>query len=253
MRKSESTNGTNAAEKHSDSVPSPALTPVAQVAGHTPAAAARTIPASSGNRQGHKVATRPSNGKGDVRWSRNFLAGKTALKPDYEDVHGVATTKAASVQLLKASDQYFFYPLAGPGGRLAIHPIVDKGRLPTHAPSFSCGSDIVDFAVDSFDGKRVYIACADAKIYVFEVPHKLEGDVGQASAVLSDGMDKLFELQSHPAIRNLLLSVSDDKGSAHVRVWDTATGEAICKQAVSGNGVSLDRYSRAGVSLTSMT
>lgn len=36
-------------------------------------------------------------------WSRSFLAGKTALKPDYDDLHGVAMTMNAAVQLLKVT------------------------------------------------------------------------------------------------------------------------------------------------------
>jgi coronin-7 len=141
------------------------------------------------------------------------------------------------MHLLKASDEYFFYPLAGPGGRLAVHSVAQKGRLPTHAPSLACGSDIVDFAFDPFDGKRVYIACADAKIRTFYVPERLEGDYGEAAESLNDGMDKLFELQPHPTVRDLLLSVSDDRGSSYIRVWDTKAGQVLCKMAVPGYGV----------------
>lgn len=176
---------------------------------------------------------------GDVRWSRNFLAGKTALKPEYEDVHGVATTKAASAQLLRASQEFFFYPLSGPGGRLAVHPVVSKGRLPTHAPTLSSGSDIVDFVLDPFDPKRAYLACSDGKIHVFDVPAETSGDLAEATSVLSDGMDKLFELQPHPAIKSLLLSVSDDKGSTFVRVWNAVTADVICKIRIPGGGVSV--------------
>ena len=41
--------------------------------------------------------------KTESHWSRSFLVGKTALKPDYDDVHGTASTVGASVQLLKVS------------------------------------------------------------------------------------------------------------------------------------------------------
>lgn len=183
-----------------------------------------------------KTVSAPS--KSDVRWSRNFLAGKTALKPDYEDVHGVATTKGAAVQLLKASQEYFFYPLGGPGGRLAVHPIASKGRLPTHAPTLATGSDIVDFALDPFDSKRAYIACSDGKIHAYDVPTELGGDHGEARAILADGMDKLYELHPHSNVKDLLLSVSDDKGKSTLRVWNAATAESSLKVEVSGNGVS---------------
>ena len=172
-----------------------------------------------------------------AHWSRSFLAGKTALKPDYEDVHGVATTLGASVQLLKVSGTHLFYPLAGPGGRLAVHPISAKGRLPVHAPSLACGSDIIDFVLDPFDERRVYLACQDAKIRVFRVPEQLEGDYGETEVVLDDGADKLLEMQAHPTIKGLLLCVCDDRGDATLRVWDTRAGRVIAKATVPGKGV----------------
>jgi coronin-7 len=36
-------------------------------------------------------------------WSRKFLTGKTPLKPDYYDLHGLSTTMGADVQLIKVS------------------------------------------------------------------------------------------------------------------------------------------------------
>lgn len=123
-------------------------------------------------------------------WSRKFLAGKTPLKPDYFDVHDLSSTMGNDVQLLKvrhallapsnilssddiflqASSLYFFYPLAGTGGRLAFHPLARKGRLPVHPSCVSIGGTITDFAVDPFDPTRVFVAGDDSSIRVFSLP-----------------------------------------------------------------------------------
>jgi coronin-7 len=184
--------------RNSDSAPSPqehALpSPVAEKVEPEPpkATSAPERLAASGpsktekTEQPPKVATKTNTPKpaSATHWSRTFLGGKTALKPEYDDVHGVATTMGAAVQLLKSNTEYLFYPMSGPGGRLAVHALSDKGRLPTHPPTLACGSDIVDFVLDPFDARTVYIACSDAKIRIFNVPDTLDGDFGEPNAVL---------------------------------------------------------------------
>lgn len=128
-------------------------------------------PAVSSQRSGSTASIPPPSAKktSDTHWSRAFLAGKTHLKPEYEDVHNINSTTSASVQLLKANTKYFFYPLSGPGGRLAYHAISAKGRLPVQIPCIGSGHDIVDFALDPFKDERVFIAGSDGKVRVFEV------------------------------------------------------------------------------------
>lgn len=70
----------------------------------------------------------------------------------------------------QASSLYFFYPLAGPGGRLAFHPLARKGRLPVHPLCISIGGTITDFTVDPFDSTRVFIAGDDSTVRVFTLP-----------------------------------------------------------------------------------
>lgn len=119
-----------------------------------------------------------------THWSRAFLAGKTHLKPEYEDVHNISSVTSASVQLLKANTKYFFYPLSGPGGRLAYHPISAKGRLPVQTPCIGSGHDIVDFALDPFGEDRVFIAGSDGRIRVFEVTQGKGNEVTTPFATL---------------------------------------------------------------------
>lgn len=152
----------------------------------------------SAPQQATTSVSKPS-AKQHAHWSRSFLAGKTHLKPDYEDVHNISNTTSASVQLLKANMKYLFYPLSGPGGRLAYHQVEKKGRLPVHIQCITSGHDIVDFALDPFEESRVFIAGSDGKIRVFQVKEGSSGegeDLSEASAVL-DGKF-LFSPRANP-------------------------------------------------------
>lgn len=176
-----------------------------------------------------------------THWSRSFLAGKTALKPDYDDVHGIAATMGATTQMLQANTKYLFYPLNGPGGRIAVHPVSAKGRMPTQAPTLTCGSDVIDFVTDPFNSGRLYIAASDAKIHVMRCPKTPQGDHGEAEIVLADSMDKIAEIRPNPVVADVLASVSDDHGEGVLRIWNTRDGVVLHKQTVPGNGVSMDR------------
>lgn len=70
---------------------------------------------------------------------------------------------------------YFFFPLAGAGGRLGFHALGDKGRLPTNGPSLNAGAGIVEFELDPFDPRVVFVASEDSKIRKFEIPVELDG------------------------------------------------------------------------------
>ncbi|KAL8287521.1 hypothetical protein RQP46_003379 [Phenoliferia psychrophenolica] len=181
-------------------------------------------------------------------WSRKTLIGKTALKPDYHDVHGLSASMGADTQMLKANHLHFFFPLAGAGGRLGVHPLAAKGRLPTLIPSLVCGAGIVDFELDPFDPLRVFVASDDSKIRVFVLPKEgLEADFGETVMTLSDGkMDRIGELKHHPTAKDLLLSVSDDHGHPTLRLWDLTTGSILKKVEVPAKGISSIAWSPDG-------
>ncbi|GAA6016484.1 hypothetical protein JCM11491_002336 [Sporobolomyces phaffii] len=164
-------------------------------------------------------------------WSRNFLLGKTPLKPDYYDVHDLSVTMSADVELLKANSQFFFFPLAGPGGRLAVHPVAAKGRLPVHIPGLVSGSTIVNFELDPFDPTKVFVACDDDAVRVFNVPAGgIEGDYSQVATVLKD-----WRAETSPVGEEL--HVSDDRGSPKARVWDTESGQLLLTAELPAGGV----------------
>ncbi|KAJ8295074.1 Endoplasmic reticulum vesicle protein 25 [Rhodotorula toruloides] len=232
--------GSSAAKTSSPSF-HPAPEPTAPKSATTPSATPPTRP----------TATLGDSMKPDA-WSRKFLAGKTPLKPDYFDVHDLSSTMGNDVQLLKASSLYFFYPLAGTGGRLAFHPLARKGRLPVHPSCVSIGGTITDFAVDPFDPTRVFVAGDDSSIRVFSLPSDpaewKEGEVlTEATRTLTDArMDRISELHHHPAAKDLLLSISDDKGNPAARLWNVGSGEMLLRAELPKGGVSSTAWSPDG-------
>ncbi|GJN89289.1 hypothetical protein Rhopal_002269-T1 [Rhodotorula paludigena] len=186
-------------------------------------------------------------------WSRKFLAGTTPLKPEFYDVHDLSSTMGNDVQLLKASPTYLFYPLAGPGGRIAYHPLSRPGRLPVHPSTLAIGGTVVEFAVDPFDGgSRAFVAGDDGAVRVFELPRETQGwtegeERNEAARVLTDPkMDRISELLPHPAAKDLLLTVSDDRGNPTARLWNVATGELLLQAELPKGGVSSAAWSPDG-------
>lgn len=147
-------------------------------------AASVASPSSSSTPVAPASTTKPIS---HTHWSRSFLAGKTHLKPEYEDVHNISNTISASVQLLKSNMKYFFYPLSGPGGRLAYHLVEQKGRLPVRIPCITTGHDIIDFIIDPFDDDRVFVAGSDGKVRAFEVKSGSEGEGQTEATAVLDG------------------------------------------------------------------
>ncbi|KAK4053254.1 hypothetical protein OIO90_004028 [Microbotryomycetes sp. JL221] len=174
-------------------------------------------------------ANKPSE-RYNSAWSRKFLAGKTPLKPDYHDVHGLSATMSPDVEMFKANRLYFFFPLGGPGGRLAVHAVAARGRLPADIPALVCGATIMSFELDPFVQSRVFVACDDSKVRMFELPTSgnPEGDLGGPKLVFGDSkMDRINVVSHHPCAKGLLTTVSDDHGKPTVRLWDTESGALL--------------------------
>lgn len=88
----------------------------------------------------------------------------------------------------QATPAYFFYPLGGPGGRLAFHPLARKGRLPVHPSCVAIGGTITQFETDPFDPTRVFVAGDDGSVRVFVLPVDAPEDgttVSEPARVLS--------------------------------------------------------------------
>ncbi|GAA5861637.1 hypothetical protein JCM3774_002654 [Rhodotorula dairenensis] len=216
----------------------------------------KPLPAASIASKPPTLASSPAGKSGqpgepfNPKWSRHFLAGKTPLKPDYFDVHDVSSTMGNDVQLLQATPTHFFYPLGGPGGRLAFHPLARKGRLPVHPSCVAIGGTITQFETDPFDSTRVFVAGDDGSVRVFTLPVDAPEDVttiAEPARVLSDSkMDRVIELRHHPVARDLLLSLSDDRGNPTARLWNVATGDLLLHFELPKGGISSAAWSPDG-------
>jgi coronin-7 len=51
-------------------------------------------------------------------------------------------------------------------------------------------------------------------------------------------MIKITELRHHPSAKNVLLTVSDDRGSPKARIWNTETGVLLLTAELPAGGVS---------------
>ncbi|CAD6886095.1 unnamed protein product [Tilletia laevis] len=126
-------------------------------------------------------------------WSRRFLAGSTPLIPEFNNVGGIASTISAESRLLgltviaspsgtNPKPGYLVFPLAGPGGRIGVHPLSQPGRFPLLAdlPALDGGSGtaVVDFVCSPFltavspttGGGEVYVLNADSKVRKWALP-----------------------------------------------------------------------------------
>lgn len=105
-------------------------------------------------------------------YSRKFLSAKSPLIPTYDSLPPISTLHQDSF-ILRITQHLVLFPVQGPGGRLGIHSLAKKGRLPTGGSGYlSGGVEIADFACDPFesgDVARIAIAGEDGLIRLWEV------------------------------------------------------------------------------------
>ncbi len=108
----------------------------------------------------------------DPSYSRKFLGGKSPLNPTYDQVPSLATLHQDSI-ILRCTSHLVFFPMQGPGGRLGVHPVNKKGRMPVGGEGYlSGGVELADFAVELFEvdrGVRVALAGEDGVVRVWRV------------------------------------------------------------------------------------
>lgn len=59
-------------------------------------------------------------------------------------------------------------------------------------------------------------------------------------------MDRVIELKHHPVAKDLLLSLSDDRGNPTARLWNVATGDLLLQFEVPKGGISSAAWSPDG-------
>ncbi|ORX39705.1 putative actin cross-linking [Kockovaella imperatae] len=147
-------------------------------------------------------------------WSRKFLAGKSPLIPTYDQVPAISTLHQDS-QILKCTSRLAFFPISGPGGRLAVHPLSKKGRMDNSEQFYlSGGVDISDFAVEHFgdDICRVVIAGEDGIARMWNVDGSGLSESGKEpdATLQGDSSNKITQVAFHPTAKDLLSGAASD-------------------------------------------
>ncbi|OCF72031.1 actin cross-linking [Kwoniella mangroviensis CBS 8886] len=170
-------------------------------------------------------------------WSRKFLAGKSPLIPTYDSLPSLSSLHQDS-KILKAHAHLAFFPIQGTGGRLNVHPLARKGRLPVGGEGYlSAGVEIVDFDVE-LGGDRVVIAGEDGVVRVWKVGKEGVNGVGPEPEqfLKGKGIDKITQIAFHPTAQDLLIALTTDHASSNMRFFDLSKGEEVKIVELSSKG-----------------
>lgn len=180
-------------------VPTPVVAPVFAESEERPPTLPAEVPANPEPAQAPATARPSSNTPAEIKsastsdtpfnptWSRKFLGAKAALIPSYDQLPPLSSLHPDSL-LLQTSVNHLFFPISGPGGRLAVHPRKAKGRMPVGGRGYlSGGVEMAAFSVDPF-GDRVAVAGEDGAVRVWLLSTEgFEGVGPEADSVLKGG------------------------------------------------------------------
>lgn len=187
----------------------------------------------------------PTSERYNPNWSRKYLAGKTPLNPTYDQVPPVVTLHQDSI-VLRVTPDLALFPIDGPGGRVCVHPLSRKGRLPNGGAGYlSGGVGLADFVADQFSN-HVVLAGEDGVLRVWKVGAEgIEGPGPEPDMVLKgDKMDKIAQIAFHPTAKHLLVVASNDLGKAALRFFDLEKGVEAKHVKLNVKGVSFQLVAR---------
>jgi pantothenate kinase-related protein Tda10 len=224
-----------AAVETKSAAPAPVPTPAAASAATLTAASAAPVatPAAPAVTPSTTPSTRYNPG-----WSRKYLSGKSPLNPTYDQVPAVLTLHQDSV-ILRTTPHLALFPIQGPGGRICVHPLAKKGRIPVGGVGYlSGGVGVADFAADPF-GSNVVLAGDDGVLRVWNVgPEGIEGPGPEPDKVVrGQNVDKIVQIAFHPTAKNLLVAATNEAGKASLRFFDIEAGTEAKQVALDVKGI----------------
>jgi coronin-7 len=182
-----------------------------------------------------------------VHWSRRFLAGTTPLIPSFQNLNSLDISRPPASRMVEVSTDFVFIPMAGPGGRLGVHPLKKEGRLPLQMPSFSHGEPLGDFVVDPFHQDQIITSAADGIIRVWKVPalpadgHEWPSNLAEQPLTTitlptSEGSNKVAELCPHPHADGLVAVIPAD-ADGKIHLVDIRNGTVVKSVGVPASGL----------------
>ncbi|XP_065070951.1 coronin-7-like [Rhopilema esculentum] len=161
----------------------------------------KAVPAPS--KISNEPTPKPAEHKPKVSKFHGFRVSK------FKHLSGKPSTKSQNIENLKNYDQslchesdglqaYFdlvAYPIAGPGGQIAVVKLSEPKRLPdTGLPVLQNPSPLLDFSMDPFDNHLIAAACEDSVVRIWKVPEDgLVETMDEPAAILAG---KVFFLSS---------------------------------------------------------
>ncbi|KAJ3047864.1 Coronin-7 [Rhizophlyctis rosea] len=153
--------------------------------------------------------------------SYRFVTGKANSK--FDDLRGLSINMPSECNGLEANDEFLAIPIAGPGGRLAIWPTSQTGRLPVRLPCVLCGTDLLDFKWNPFDKRQFATGSEDGKVPA----EGYKEDSTEPAMAFTAHTNRITFMQYHPTVSDLLLTASPEQGSPTAKVWNLKTQRAI--------------------------
>lgn len=160
-------------------------------------------------------------------WSRKFMGARSPLNPTYDQLPSIATLHQDSC-VLHITNRLALFPIQGPGGRVCVHPLAQKGRVPDGGKGFlSGGAGLTDFAAFSgADEDTVVLAGDDGALRVWKVGKDgIEGPGPEPEQTIKANMDKIAHVAFHPTAWNLVVVASNDLKSPALHFFDISEGQ----------------------------
>ncbi|PNF37262.1 hypothetical protein B7P43_G00408, partial [Cryptotermes secundus] len=193
------------------------------------------------NRHGnsfHTVDNENSGTNQNLSYIENDLQSKGGRVSKFRHLKGTSLHKSTHIENIRnvsrqisgecdgfhANRERVAVPLSGPGGKIAVFELSKTGKLPDGViPTLVHGTNIMDFAWDPFNCKRLAVACDDGTIRLWLIPEMgLAEPTNEPDTILAGHSEKIYFIKFHPLAKDVLASGSYDMT---VRIWDLATQE----------------------------
>eukprot|EP01135_Chromosphaera_perkinsii_P012334 Nk52_evm2s2640 gene=Nk52_evmTU2s2640 len=165
---------------------------------------------------------------GNISHFKNMKGTVLHPRNNYEGVPGLCQTLPVESNLLVSTDKSIAFPIAGPGGKIAILESLKPFRITDYLPCIENSSAVLDYQISPFDSFEIAVACEDANIRVWSIGEEgLKETRATADRVFCGHMSKVNLVRYHPKVEKLLASASYD---LTVKLWglEQEKEEEIC-------------------------